>query len=213
MEKTCPKCGNLHDNNGNFCSRSCANSRTWNKEHKENLSRVCKNSEKVKTANSSPEKRKLISAAVVLQAKNGGLNYKVLHSVEVRKQAAETKKRKRIERIAKGEFDSKKQYRSFCGFGFNLKDYPEEFDLSVVNTFGWYKASNKGNNPNGISRDHMYSIFDGFKNNISPLIISHPANCKLMRHEENFHIKNRMSSISLNDLLTRIEIWNNKYGN
>lgn len=33
--KKCPKCSKKHDNKGKFCSRSCANSRTWTKDDKE----------------------------------------------------------------------------------------------------------------------------------------------------------------------------------
>ena len=32
--KICPKCGTEHDKNGLYCSRSCANSRTWSDEDK-----------------------------------------------------------------------------------------------------------------------------------------------------------------------------------
>jgi len=48
-----------------------------------------------------------------------------------------------------------------------------------------YKASNRGNNLKGISRDHMYSVSQGFQNNVDPTIISHPANCQLLIHTEN----------------------------
>ena len=34
MLKKCPKCNNDHTNNGLFCSRSCANSRTFSEESK-----------------------------------------------------------------------------------------------------------------------------------------------------------------------------------
>jgi hypothetical protein len=38
MIKTCPKCGKEHDKNGKFCSRSCANSRTWSEDDKKKKS-------------------------------------------------------------------------------------------------------------------------------------------------------------------------------
>jgi hypothetical protein len=41
--KPCPKCDTLHNKPGTFCSRSCANSRTWTEEDKK------KKSESVKT--------------------------------------------------------------------------------------------------------------------------------------------------------------------
>ena len=36
--KVCPKCGKEHELNGRFCSRSCANSRTWSDEDKKKKS-------------------------------------------------------------------------------------------------------------------------------------------------------------------------------
>jgi len=38
MIKTCPKCDKEHDKNGKFCSRSCANSRTWTEADKKKKS-------------------------------------------------------------------------------------------------------------------------------------------------------------------------------
>lgn len=55
------------------------------------------------------------------------------------------------------------------------------------------------------------SINYGYENKIDPLIISHPANCKLMRQQENAS-KNKKSSISLKQLISDIKIWNKKYG-
>ena len=49
-------------------------------------------------------------------------------------------------------------YRADCAFAFNLKDYPEEFDFSLVEQHGWYSAANRGNNLTGVSRDHMVSV-------------------------------------------------------
>lgn len=54
--KICPKCGINHTKSGKFCSRSCANSRTWSEEDKLARSISLKNSEKCKLAN---EKQKL----------------------------------------------------------------------------------------------------------------------------------------------------------
>lgn len=38
-EKTCPTCGTVHKKRGDYCSRSCGNSRVHTKEHKEHLSK------------------------------------------------------------------------------------------------------------------------------------------------------------------------------
>ena len=104
-----------------------------------------------------------------------------------------------------------KKYRTDCQFTFSLNQFPEEFDFTLVEKYGWYKATNHGNNLTGVSRDHMYSIHDGFVNKVDPKIISHPANCKLMQHTSN-SAKHSKSSITLDELLKRIEEWDNKYG-
>lgn len=99
-----------------------------------------------------------------------------------------------------------KFYRPSCEFKFNLSEYPNRFDFSLIEKYGWYKAKNRGNNLNGVSRDHMYSVKEGFINNVDPSIISHPANCKLLVHSDN-NKKKTTSSITLEELLDRIEKW------
>ena len=106
--------------------------------------------------------------------------------------------------------DSLQTYRKRASFSFNLSDYPEEFDFSLIEKHGWYKASNHGDNLNGVSRDHMVSVRFGFDNRIDPMIIGHPANCKLMVHNDNSS-KNSECSISLDELLEKIEKWELKY--
>lgn len=103
------------------------------------------------------------------------------------------------------------QYKADTMFRFSVKDYPNEFDLDLIKSHGWYSPYNsKRKNLNGISRDHMLSVSDGFRLGISPEILSHPANCKLMIHTENI-IKNKKSSIGIEALIQRIECWNKKY--
>lgn len=94
-----------------------------------------------------------------------------------------------------------------CQFKFNVYDFPTYFDISLIEKFGWYKASNRGNNLNGISRDHLLSIADGFKNKIDPFFMSHPANCCLMQHKENAK-KNKRSSITFEELASKILLMN-----
>lgn len=98
-----------------------------------------------------------------------------------------------------------------CRFNFNLSDFKEEFDFSLIKKYGWYKPKNRGDNLGGVSRDHMISIVEGFEKKISPKIISHPANCKLMVHNDNIR-KYKNSSITIDELLERIDKWNKKYG-
>jgi len=105
-----------------------------------------------------------------------------------------------------------KLYRTYCNFKFNLADYKDEFDFSLIEKYGWYSPTNKNNNLNGISRDHMLSVREGFELGINPKIISHPANCKLMIHRDNIS-KNKKSSITFEELLERIKKFEEKYKN
>lgn len=106
--------------------------------------------------------------------------------------------------------ESLQVYRHDCAFTFALNDFPDEFDFSLIEKYGWYKAANRGNNLNGVSRDHMYSVKDGFINNVDPKIISHPANCKLVLQRYNSS-KYSKSSITLEQLMDRIQKWDIKY--
>lgn len=100
-----------------------------------------------------------------------------------------------------------KNYKSRCYFKFKLSDYPNEFDLSLLEKYGFYHPKV---NLQGISRDHIISVKYGFENKIDPKIMSHPANCKLMIHSENNKKKTR-SDLTLEQLLHRIDEWNRKF--
>ena len=104
-----------------------------------------------------------------------------------------------------------KYYKKLCCFNFSLNSYPDEFDFSLIEKYGWYKAKNRGDNLNGISRDHIYSRNKGFENLIDPYIISHPANCQLLRHNDNAS-KHSDCDIELESLIEKLKKWNQKYG-
>lgn len=109
--------------------------------------------------------------------------------------------------------DKLAQYRRECNFQFALNSYPDKFDFSLIEKHGWYSPSNKNNNLGGVSRDHKFSVREGFEKNVSPEIMRHPANCELMIHNENIS-KNCNSSITLEQLLNQIKIWDeNKINN
>jgi hypothetical protein len=97
-------------------------------------------------------------------------------------------------------------YRQQCNFDFELTSYPDKFDLTLVESYGLYSPSNKGNNLNGISKDHMLSVKTGFELGVDPEIIKHPANCQIMPHKQN-QSKREKSSITLEQLLERIKNW------
>lgn len=110
------------------------------------------------------------------------------------------------------DVDKLRMYRLDANFKFNLADYPDEFDFTLIKKYGWYSPTNKKNNLGGVSRDHMLSVREGFEQGIDPKLLAHPANCKLMIHNENVS-KHKTSSISLIELLQRIETFDKKYGN
>jgi len=99
------------------------------------------------------------------------------------------------------------KYKQDASFKFNLNKFPNEFDFSLIEEYGWYSPKNsKKPNLMGVSRDHMFSIKEGFENNVDPKLLSHPANCKLMQHNDNIS-KNKNSSITIEELIERINKW------
>jgi hypothetical protein len=201
LPKKCEKCHNyisFEMRSGRFCSRSCANGRPKSTETKKRMSAKAKEAPwgflakpKRKTAKTS---KCIICGAEVYKRKTCSKQCYSQH----RKNNASTS-------------NPLSYYRSACAFRFNVYDYPEEFDLSLIETYGWYKAANRGNNLNGVSRDHIVSVRYGFDNNIDPSIIAHPANCQLMPHSENVK-KYTDCHITVEELLERIDRWNKKYG-
>ena len=97
-------------------------------------------------------------------------------------------------------------YRQRCNFDFDISDYPEKFNIDLIEHLGWYSPKNKGNNLNGVSRDHKLSVREGFELGVDPEIIKHPANCELMPHRQNQKKKSN-SSISLAELMNIISEW------
>lgn len=91
-------------------------------------------------------------------------------------------------------------YNIQCRFQFNVYDYPELFDLSLLTKYGWYHPQR---NPGGASRDHKFSVAEAFKCKVNPEIVRHPMNCSLVLHFEN-NRKNSKSSISLEELMINI---------
>lgn len=209
--KECPKCFKQHEKQGVYCSRTCANSRKWSEEDKLKKSKSALSSEKVKIANKKEKKRSLLSESVKKQYLEGRINWSGLHKLETIRKVKNTVKLKNKLWIESLDFKNKTEYRKACQFRFSLNFFPDEFDFSLILEYGWYMAKNKGDNPNGISRDHMYSVHEGFKNNIDPYLISHPSNCQLMRHDKN-NKKDRKSSITIDELKERVKLWDEKYG-
>ena len=103
-------------------------------------------------------------------------------------------------------------YRARAAFKFNVFEYPNVFDTSLITDHGWYspggrKGRNREINMHGVARDHLYTISDGFHNKVPPQILAHPANCRIILQSDN-SAKNSRSSIDLPELMKRISDWN-----
>lgn len=111
---------------------------------------------------------------------------------------------------------TKKEYEYSCRFAFGISSYPLWFtDAStIISQYGWYStpgSNKKGiSNVDGISRDHMVSVSYGFKNNISPALLRHPANCQLLQHRKN-QSKSTNCSMTVDALILRINEFNLMY--
>jgi len=190
--KRCLMCNSIipfNKKRNSFCCSSC--SVTYNNRGK-NLTVETKNRIREKILLNNKEKKKCKNCSTSMHGRNKFCSANCLK--EHRRKS----------------MTSYQKYRSDCQFDFSLNSYPLEFDFTLVEKYGWYSPSNKKNNLDGVSRDHMLSIMDGFKLGISPGIISHPANCRLMIHRENTR-KYYRSSITLDDLNERIRIFDEKY--
>ena len=116
-----------------------------------------------------------------------------------------------LKQYRRRDMDEYKKYKQDTIFKFSLNDYPGYFEFELIEKYGWYSPSNKKNNLNGVSRDHMISLKEGFELGIDPFLLAHPANCKLMIHNKNIS-KNKKSSITLEELLERIDIFESRFG-
>lgn len=212
-EIKCKKCKKLFIANikteRKFCSNNCSNSynntnRVQNEECKKKISNALKGIKhsKSRIEKISGEKNKNWIDGRSIKRLNNKINgkrkckYCELYRID--------KKHKSICDICRNNYYN--FYRPSCEFNFDVKQYKDRFDFNLVKQYGWYSPTNKGHNLCGVSRDHLYSVRDGFINKIDCEIIKHPANCKLMIHSEN-NLKNYNSSITLDELLERIKNW------
>ena len=157
-----------------YCSRGCANSRVHSEETKRKQSEGNK-------GNISPFKKEIPFKKCAFCEEEFQSKNKKYCSKKCKSEALKKCKSGAL-RIDKTPWQN---YSRDCSFKFSLNDYPDKFNFSLIEKYGWYKAKNHGDNPNGVSRDHIISKRFGFDNNISSEIISHPANCQLLRHNDN----------------------------
>lgn len=104
--------------------------------------------------------------------------------------------------------DAKEIYKSDCSFRFNVFDYPNLQGYELLQLKGLYHPES---NPTGVVRDHIMSREYGWRNNIPSHILAHPANCQIIGNAENLR-KGAQSHITYDELLNRIELWNQQNG-
>jgi hypothetical protein len=100
--------------------------------------------------------------------------------------------------------DAKEIYKIECKFQFNIYQYPNILGYDLLLERGMY---NHHTNKEGVVRDHIISKEYGWQYNIPTEIIQHPANCQFITNQENIK-KSSDSHLSLQDLMVRIETWN-----
>lgn len=199
-----------------YCSRKCANSRTFteesNRKRRETLFATYKKSGKKQKTSSLPVEHVCKVCGKVFY------NHKVesdgccLSHIKILKYY----RRLFLKSLTMSEIEKEKLafrvYRKECQFKFSLKDFPKEFDFELLQRQGIYKAKNRGDNIQGVSRDHQFSVKEGFRQKVDPYFISHPANCQLLIQTEN-ESKGSRCIFSLEELKKRVKEWNGKYGN
>lgn len=77
---------------------------------------------------------------------------------------------------------------------------------------GWdlylkYGIYNSKTNPDGVDRDHIVSRSYGWKHNIDPYLIKHPANCQFLQHSIN-RKKFTDCSLTVDELIERAQLFN-----
>jgi len=194
-----------------FCSASCATTHS-------NIGRVHSDQTKEKIRSkligrTVPDSRKGPNSSLWIDGRSALRKTKCVDGKRLCKSCGEWKKLEgkrllcSVCRITYYKF-----YRPSCEFDFDISKFPDAFDMTLVTQLGWYSPTNKGNNLGGVSRDHLYSVREGFSKSIDPEIIRHPANCQLMKHSDN-NSKNTVSAITLDQLLDRIKLWDQRYAN
>ena len=90
-------------------------------------------------------------------------------------------------------------------------------ERSLVSLGGEQPGLGQGVGKKRWARKHDTILFyskkpEGFNLGIDPSLLAHPANCKLMVHNDNIS-KNKKSSLTIIELNDRINEWDIKYNN
>jgi hypothetical protein len=205
VTKACPKCGTKFTvirkvNKQNIeipfnkerecCSRKCSNSKSHTKETRQKISKGVVD----KLGFRAKEEKVCLYC------------HQLFMGINKRKYCSPQCSGKDHVKPRKLDCKELRVYRWACRFAFNINNYPDKFDLNLIDMYGGYSAKNHGGNLNGVSRDHIISVRYGFDNNIDPNIIAHPANCELMVHGDNSS-KGTKNGMTMDELLNRIQNW------
>jgi hypothetical protein len=205
----CENCKEEHDGrygSGRFCGIKCARGFSTKNKRKEINSKV---SAKLTDRKLSEQHKRNIEQTTNFNRKVKTTKYCLNCNIIMECRPSDTRKFCTTKCWANYTEKNKEPfllYRQRCNFDFKFEDYPNKFDFTLVEQYGWYSPSNKGNNINGVSKDHMLSVRTGFDLGIDPEIIKHPANCKIMLHKKN-QSKRAKNSITIEELLERIRNW------
>jgi hypothetical protein len=210
--KHCKQCASIipyEKKLNNFCDGSCATTFTNNERAKLKPKKVKiikpKKIKKVKAKKVKVEKAKNFSNKFMWKTYIAGPYTKMYHC---------SCKHCSIKFISKSIFqycdlhrNMYKRSRNQYEFTFNVYAYPDLFDLSLIEKFGWYSPGNrKEKNNNGIVRDHKISVNESVKNGYDPFYIRHPLNCELLRQEENKK-KYTKSSMTYEELVLAVNLY------
>lgn len=101
----------------------------------------------------------------------------------------------------------KRKYDKLCAFRFKEELYPFIKGYDLYCQLGMYSVRNK--TVTGVEKDHRISKAYGWKHNINPAIMSHPANCEFLLYDANRR-KLEKCSITLEQLMEEIKAFDKK---
>lgn len=195
--KICNYCKNEYfskDNKSKYCSKSCGNK---NRKHSESTKELIAQTLYNRNPSNQPTK----------QLYKKSTNYcKIIRSTCRNCKFVGVYRKATI--YCNDCYNCYTNLKSKFAFSFNIFDFPDIFDYSIIEQYGWFSTI-EPLNLNGVSRDHKVSVFDAIFNNYDPYYICHPLNCELIRQTENAS-KGKKSSISYNELVELIDLYDSQ---
>lgn len=208
--KTCPCCEieySTSEKDGKFCSKSCSNKfRKHTQETKDKISNKLKGRTSILNNSKSKKPTKLLYKNILKKQKTEPAKLEIcsLFTCKCKKCNFIGSYRKQRKYCSNCESCYSENGRSKYVFTFNVYNYPDLFDLTLLYTIGWRVTKGKNKNVYGISRDHKVSVHEAIINDYDPYYIKHPLNCQLMTHIENQN-KGTSSSLTYQELIKLVD--------